>query len=67
MKDNRKQITEIIEDMGGAGALAMVLHVSTAVVCNWRNRGIITRRYWLDIIKASGGQATADMLLGVGG
>ena len=65
MKDNRKQITEIIEDMGGAGALAMALHVSTAVVCNWRNRGIIPRRYWLDIIKASGGQVTANRLLGV--
>lgn len=66
MKTDHERITEIIEDMGGSGALAMALHVSTAVVCNWRNRGIIPRRYWLDIIKASGGQVTADMLLGVG-
>ena len=34
MKDSKERITEIIEDMGGSGALATILHVSQAVVCN---------------------------------
>lgn len=65
MKDNREQITEIIEDMGGAPALATLIHVSTAVVCNWRNRGTIPRRYWQQIIRESGGAVTAARLAGV--
>ena len=65
MKDNREQITEIIEDMGGAPALAVLLGQSTAVVCNWRNRGTIPRRYWQQIIRESGGAVTAARLAGV--
>lgn len=65
MKDDRERITEIIEDMGGSGALATLLHVSQAVVCNWRNRGTIPRRYWPTIIRESGGHVSAARLLGV--
>lgn len=66
MKDSRERITEIIEDMGGSTTLATILHVSTAVVCNWRNRGTIPRRYWSAIIKASSGAVSLEMLAGVG-
>lgn len=65
MKDNKERITEIIEDMGGSGALATLLHVSQAVVCNWRGRGEIPRRYWQAIIRESGGAVNAARLAGV--
>lgn len=65
MKDSRDRITEIIEDMGGSSAMATTLHVSTAVVVNWRNRGDIPRRYWSAIIKASNGAVSLEMLAGV--
>ena len=65
MKDSRDRITEIIEDCGGTAALAMALHVSSQVVCNWRNRGDIPRRYWSDIIKLTGGAVGLAKLAGV--
>ena len=63
--DPRQRVTEIIEDMGGSGELSTVLKVSQSVVCNWRTRGDIPRRYWQQIIKLSGGAVTAARLAGV--
>ena len=65
MKDNRERITEIVEDCGGVAAMAAALDVSKRVVCNWRNRGDIPRRYWSDIIKLTGGAVGLAKLAGV--
>ena len=62
--DPRQRISDIIEDMGGTAELAGLLGVKTAVVCMWRIRGDIPRRYWQDIIDLSHGNIRSARLAG---
>lgn len=62
--DPRQRVTEIIEDMGGTTNMADLLDVTTAVVCMWRTRGDIPRRYWQSIIDLSHGLVTSARLAG---
>lgn len=62
--DPRQRVTEIIDDMGGTTEIAGLLDVTTAVVCMWRTRGDIPRRYWQAIIDLSHGRITSARLAG---
>lgn len=43
----KQQAWEIIDNAGGPAAVATMLHVSTAAVLGWIERGEIPRRHWL--------------------